>query len=74
MDEEELDVDAYDECALCIEALDYGVCEGSMRVESLVLCGHCFHVKCVTVLVEHCSNKGVMPLCPMCRANLVRAR
>ena len=63
-----------DDCAICLDIMVVGgKAVGAMVVETL-LCGHHYHEQCVTRVIEHHlrHSKPGIPLCPTCRADLVR--
>ena len=63
-----------DDCAICLDIMVVREdAKGGMVIET-ILCGHHFHEQCVTRVIEHHlrHNKLGTPLCPTCRADLVR--
>jgi tetratricopeptide (TPR) repeat protein len=60
--EEEEEVEE-EECSVCLCALG----EGGGRGPEL-LCGHSYHLSCLTFWKEKCVSKAIEPTCPYCRA------
>jgi hypothetical protein len=52
-----------EECSVCLCALG----EGGGRGPEL-LCGHSYHLSCLTFWKEKCISKAIEPTCPYCRA------
>ena len=63
-----------DDCAICLDVMVLGgKVVGDVVIET-ILCDHHYHEQCVTGLIEHHlrHSKLGIPLCPTCRADLVR--
>jgi hypothetical protein len=67
--EEEEEQDEEEECSVCLLELDEGE-DGD--TETLLLCRHRFHSRCLDLWTANCREKRIDATCPMCRAAVMR--
>jgi hypothetical protein len=63
--EAQIDEEAEEECAVCLNDLTEGDGPGPA-----LLCGHVFHGQCLQDWVHMCKSKGNHVTCPYCRQPL----
>jgi hypothetical protein len=68
-EEEEEQDDEEEECSVCLLELDEGE-DGD--TETLLLCRHRFHSRCLDLWTANCREKRIDATCPMCRAAVMR--